>query len=125
MEQVPGYKTQMQILRQGDGASITKGSKATVHATGVVMETGKEFWSTEDPGQQPFSYQAGVGGVITGWDQGCLRMKVGGERMLQIPAAEGYGAGGFPAWGIPPGAMLQFTLECFKVDGCVGAPSGA
>ena len=33
----------------------------TVHATGVVKETDKKFWSTKDPGQQPFTYQAGVG----------------------------------------------------------------
>ena len=31
----------------------------------VVKETGKKFWSTKDPGQQPFSYNAGVGQVIT------------------------------------------------------------
>ena len=30
----------------------------------VVKETGKKFWSTKDPGQQPFSYNAGVGQVI-------------------------------------------------------------
>jgi hypothetical protein len=40
-----------------------------VHATGIVKETGKKFWSTKDAGQEPFKYQAGVGGVITGWDQ--------------------------------------------------------
>ena len=49
----------------------------TVHATGVVKETGKRFWSTKDPGQQPFSYQAGVGQVIKGWDQGLLGMQIG------------------------------------------------
>lgn len=38
--------------------------------------------------------QAGVGGVITGWDQGCLGMREGEERLLVIPADEGYGAGG-------------------------------
>ena len=26
-----------------------------------------------------------------------------------------YGAGGFPAWGIPPNGTLKFTLECLKV----------
>ena len=31
----------------------------------MVKETGKKFWSTKDPGQQPFSYNAGVGQVIT------------------------------------------------------------
>lgn len=42
-----------------------------VHATGVVVETGKKFWSTKDVGQEAFQYQAGVGSVIKGWDKGC------------------------------------------------------
>ena len=49
------------ILKQGSGAEVVKGAKVTVHATGVVQETGKKFWSTKDAGQEPFSYQAGVG----------------------------------------------------------------
>ena len=62
--------TTFEIKKAGNGGkAIAKGSNATVHATGVVLETGKKFWSTKDPGQQPFTYQAGVGGVITGWDQ--------------------------------------------------------
>ena len=117
MDQVPGHKTQFRIIKHGNGGkAITKGSTATVHATGVIKETGKKFWSTKDPGQQPFTYQAGVGGVITGWDQGCLGMTVGEERELIIPADEGYGSGGFPAWGIPPGGTLNFTLECLSIQ---------
>jgi len=46
----------------------------------------------QDAGQKPFTYQAGVGGVITGWDQGCLGMSIGEVRNLKIPADEGYGA---------------------------------
>jgi hypothetical protein len=42
-------------------------------------------------------------------------MKVGGSREIIIPAAEGYGANGFPAWGIPPGGTLNFTIEALKV----------
>merc|ERR1711918_315968 len=103
------------ILKAGEGAEVAKGATATVHATGIVKETGKKFWSTKDPGQKPFTYQAGVGGVITGWDQGCLGMKVGETRKLTIPAHEGYGAGGFPAWGIPPKATLLFEIEVLKV----------
>ena len=115
----------------------------------MVQETGKKFWSTKDPGQQPFSYQAGVGQVIKGWDQGLLGMKLGthsteeapsralalaraptpvtpavsaaaragaGEqRQVVIPGHEGYGAGGFPAWGIPPNGTLDFTLEVLSI----------
>jgi len=115
---LPGYKTTYEVLEEGTGTdTVRKGSQVTVHATGTVVETGKKFWSTKDPGQQPFSYQAGVGGVITGWDQGCLGMKVGERRMLNIPASEGYGERGFPAWGIPPKGTLNFEIEVLKIKG--------
>jgi len=115
MQPVPGVKTTMQIVKPGSGATVQKGATVTVHATGVVQQTGKKFWSTKDPGQQPFEYQAGVGGVITGWDQGCLGMTIGEVRKLSIPADEGYGQGGFPAWGIPPNGTLDFTLEVLEI----------
>merc|ERR1739848_873235 len=112
---VPGCRTTLQIKNPVQGAAVSKGNTVTVHATGVVRETGKKFWSTKDPGQEPFQYQAGVGGVIKGWDQGCLGMLMGEERELIIPADEGYGAGVFPAWGIPPGGTLNFTIEVLKI----------
>ena len=106
MPPAPGCDgTVFEILKDGSGAEVKKGANVTVHATGVVKETGKKFWSTKDPGQQPFSYQAGVGqgvcspgmmptsrvpavpsqmwhaqftrAVIKGWDQGLLGMKLG------------------------------------------------
>ena len=55
--------TTFTILKEGTGDGVTAGKNVTVHATGVIKETGKKFWSTKDPGQQPFSYQAGVGQV--------------------------------------------------------------
>merc|ERR1711865_619482 len=115
MEAIQGYATTKRIVQAGSGAAIAKGNTATVHATGVVVETGKKFWSTKDPGQKPFQYQAGVGAVITGWDQGCLGMHLGEVRELIIPAHEGYGAGGFPAWGIPPNGTLNFTIEVLNI----------
>jgi FKBP-type peptidyl-prolyl cis-trans isomerase len=48
----------------------------TVHATGYIKGTGEKFWSTKGSGSF-FEYQAGVGNVIAGWDQGCLGMRVG------------------------------------------------
>jgi U3 small nucleolar RNA-associated protein 21 len=86
-------ETTYEVLAEGEGKQVGKSDTVTVHATGIVKETGKKFWSTKDAGQQPFTYQAGVNKVIKGWDQGCLGMKVGGVRKLDIPAPEGYGAG--------------------------------
>ena len=49
-QQVPGLTTTYEILKAGSGgASIAKGSHGTLHATGVVKESGKKFWSTKDP----------------------------------------------------------------------------
>jgi len=112
---LPGYGTTVRIDKAGTGPAVAEGDTVTVHATGVIGQSGSKFWSTHDPGQAPFTYRAGVGGVITGWDQGCLGMQVGETRSLRIPAAEGYGSRGFPAWGIPPGATLEFTLECLSI----------
>merc|ERR1719198_649606 len=112
----PGCQgTVFNILKEGSGPGVAAGANVTVHATGVVKETGKQFWSTKDPGQQPFSYQAGVGQVIKGWDQVLLGMKLGEQRQVVIPGHEGYGAGGFPAWGIPPNGTLDFTLEVLSI----------
>ena len=118
MQSLPGLKTQFKTISSTPvgGPEVSKGTTVTVHATGAVDETGEKFWSTKDPGQEPFTYKAGVGAVITGWDQGCLGMKMGEIRELRIPAAEGYGEQGFPAWGIPPGGTLNFTIEVLKIE---------
>eukprot|EP01064_Diplonema_japonicum_P037452 TRINITY_DN875_c2_g1_i1.p2 TRINITY_DN875_c2_g1~~TRINITY_DN875_c2_g1_i1.p2 ORF type:complete len:159 (+),score=36.89 TRINITY_DN875_c2_g1_i1:44-478(+) len=113
---IKGHATTYKIIKEGSGKVVEKNNKVTVHATGIVQNTGKKFWSTKDKGQQPFSYTAGVGGVITGWDQGCLGMKIGEVRKLIIPAHEGYGENGFPAWGIPKGGILDFEIEILKIN---------
>merc|ERR1740117_1731520 len=113
---IDGVQTTYQVLQQGaEGAPVvSKGDTVTVHATGTVVETGKKFWSTKDKGQQPFTYTAG-GGVITGWDKGAQGMRKGEIRELRIPGDEGYGAGGFPTWGIPPNGELNFELEVLDI----------
>ena len=116
--EIAGYKTTYEVVTEGKGAAVvSKGDSVTVHAKGTVAESQKKFWSTKDAGQQPFTYKAGVGGVITGWDQGCLGMKIGEVRKLEIPAHEGYGARGFPAWGIPPNGGLFFEIEVLSIKG--------
>ena len=118
-EALPGYETSVRVLRasaDASAAAVEKGSGVTVHATGVVEQTGETFWSTKDPGQTAFSYVAGVGAVIVGWDRAVLDRKAGEVLEARIPAKEGYGEGGFPAWGIPPGGTLLFTIEVVSVE---------
>ena len=43
------------MLEEGAGDVVSKGNTVTVHATGIVKETGKKFWSTKDDGQSPFT----------------------------------------------------------------------
>jgi len=107
--------TVFNILKAGVGEEVGKNSLVSVHATGVVRSTGKKFWSTKDPGRTPFSYTAGVGEVIKGWDRGLLGAKLGEHRQVIIPGHEGYGKQGFPAWGIPPNGELEFTLEILSI----------
>ena len=58
--------------------------------------------------------------VITGWDQGVIGMALGEERELTIPAVEGYGPKGYPAFGIPEGGTLIFTVQVLKIENLYG-----
>ena len=73
---IDGMETTYEVLAEGEGKAVSKSDTVTVHATGIVKETGKKFWSTKDAGQQPFTYQAGVNKVIKGWDQGVVGMLI-------------------------------------------------
>ena len=64
--------------------------------------------------QRPFRFHLGAGMVIRGWDEGVQGMKIGGTRVLLIPAELGYGARG--AGGvIPPNATLMFEVDLLAV----------
>lgn len=105
------------ILSQGNGPDVKKGSTITVHCTGILAANNQKFWSTKDPGQKPFTFKAGVGQVIAGWDEGCLTMKQGEIARLTIAGHKGYGPQGFPAWGITPNAELIFEIEVLQISG--------
>jgi len=74
----------------------------------------KKFWSTRDT-NEPFSFNVGLGKVIRGWDEGMMSMKQGEKANLHMSADYGYGASGFPAWGIPANAPLMFEVEILKI----------
>eukprot|EP00008_Paramoeba_atlantica_P004437 CAMPEP_0201487328 /NCGR_PEP_ID=MMETSP0151_2-20130828/12243_1 /ASSEMBLY_ACC=CAM_ASM_000257 /TAXON_ID=200890 /ORGANISM="Paramoeba atlantica, Strain 621/1 / CCAP 1560/9" /LENGTH=110 /DNA_ID=CAMNT_0047872329 /DNA_START=26 /DNA_END=358 /DNA_ORIENTATION=- len=104
------------ISKEGNGPKPQKGQTVTVHCTGIVTDTNKKFWSTKDAGQKAFTFQIGLGKVIKGWDEGVLTMNLGEEASLVCSSDYAYGAGGFPAWGIPPNATLTFIIEVLKIE---------
>lgn len=100
----------------GDGAEAKAGHNVSVHYTGWLYNDGvkgAKFDSSKDR-NEGFEFGLGAGQVIRGWDEGVQGMKVGGTRVLVIPAALGYGARG--AGGvIPPNATLMFEVELLGV----------
>ena len=52
-----------QIIRAGNGVKPQRGQNVTVHCTGFGKnrDLSQKFWSTKDPGQQPFTFRVGLG----------------------------------------------------------------
>ena len=107
-------------LKDGSGLVAAPGDQVSVHYTGWLydedapQQRGKQFDSSRERGE-PITFLLGAGRVIRGWDEGVAGMRVGGQRILLIPADYGYGrkgAGGL----IPPGASLVFEVELMDVQ---------
>jgi peptidylprolyl isomerase len=94
-------------LKEGDGAEVTAASNLTVNYIGVSCSNGKIFDSSYSRGQPA---QFSLASVIKGWQDGLPGMKVGGQRLLGIPAAQAYGSDGRPPT-IAPDESLWFVVE--------------
>jgi peptidylprolyl isomerase len=103
-----------ETLISGNGAAIKNGEQATVQYVGVLFKNGEEFDSSWGKGKEPFQFTIGAGGVIPGWDQGVLGMKVGERRRLTIPADLAYGQQGSPPK-IGPNEPLIFDIDLKKI----------
>ena len=101
-------------IRVGTGPKPQKGQTVSVHYVGKLKD-GTKFDASRDHGTEPAEFPIGVGGVIKGWDEGVMSMKVGGKRTLVIPGDLAYGANPRPGSGIPPNAELTFEIELVDV----------
>jgi peptidylprolyl isomerase len=56
------------LIRAGNGVMPKRGQSVTVHCTGYGKNRNmnETFWSTKDPGQEPFTFNVGLGQVIKG-----------------------------------------------------------
>ena len=107
-------------IKLGEGREAEKGLSVTVHYTGWLHDAkakdgkGKKFDSSLDR-QEPLKFTLGVGQVIKGWDEGVNGMKIGGQRIITIPADMGYGSRG-AGGAIPPNADLIFDVKLLGID---------
>lgn len=103
-----------QDLVVGKGPAAKSGDSVSVQYVGVSFSSGKQFDASWDRGSQPFEFRLGSGGVIAGWDQGVVGMKVGGRRELVIPPDLGYGPQGAPP-DILPNETLVFVIDLERI----------
>lgn len=103
----PPTKLVTEDLKPGSGPVVNAGDTLSVNYVGVSCSTGKIFDSSYSRGQ-PADFP--LSGVIPGWQQGIPGMRVGGQRLLGIPPAQGYGAAGSPP-DIAPDETLWFVVE--------------
>ncbi|KAF6836876.1 FK506-binding protein 4 [Colletotrichum plurivorum] len=94
----------------GSGRAVKNGDTVGVRYIGK-LDDGKVFDANKKG--KPFTFKAGKGQVIKGWDIGVLGMTIGGERRLTIPAHLAYGSKGLP--GIPANSTLTFDVKLLEI----------
>ena len=106
---------EQKTLEEGQGDDTTQvGDRIRVHYIGWLAETGEVFDSSLTNGlDNGFSFAIGSG-VIQGWSEGTVDMKVGEVRRLYIPSDMGYGEFGAGET-IPPNADLIFDVELLEI----------
>ncbi|WP_297474945.1 FKBP-type peptidyl-prolyl cis-trans isomerase [uncultured Photobacterium sp.] len=99
------------VLHQGTGTEHpTATDTVTVHYHGTLIN-GTVFDSSVDRGEK-ISFP--LNRVIKGWTEGLQHMVVGEKVRFFIPANLAYGNNG--AGSIPPGSVLIFDVELFKIN---------
>ena len=105
---------QIEVLRQGDGASPTIDDEVVLHYRGTLTD-GSQFDSSYDRGG-PSTFS--VSGVIEGFGEALQLMSVGGQIRVTIPSDLAYGeagAGGGDVIG--PNEDLIFEIELLEIVG--------
>jgi len=86
-----------------EGQVLKQGQSVKVKYSGRLLND-KQF----DAGS--FTFILGIGQVITGFDEGISKLRVGEKGTLIFPSSIGYGAAGAGSE-IPPNAPLIFEIE--------------
>ncbi len=97
----------------GTGLKVEQGDLVKAHYTGYFLNGQVFDSSVESP--EPFSFVAGRGEVITGWDEAVMMMRVGGKAKIILPSELAYGESN-PNIPIPPFSTLIFDLEVVGIE---------
>ena len=100
---------QYEVLVDGNGSIPTRNDEVKVHYHGTLVD-GEVFDSSVERGE-PSTF--GVTGVIKGWTEALLLMKVGSKWKLTIPSDLAYGESGSGAIGI--NEVLVFEVELLGI----------
>ena len=108
----PATELEITDLVEGDGPAVEKCDFVVAMYTGVGQISKQEFdssWTTGEPISFPLS------GVVKGWQEGLLGMKVNGRRLLVIPGSLAYGNAGRPPV-IQPNETLSFVIDLVALE---------
>lgn len=101
---------QMETVKEGAGKAPVESDRVVVHYRGTTTD-GKQFDSSIDRGQ-PVTFA--LNGVIPGFKEAIMQMKVGGKSKAYIPANIGYGERG-AGDSIGPNETLIFEIELVDI----------
>jgi len=101
-------------LIEGEGRPAAVGDRITAHV-GVMTFTDARVVSASWDGGQPLTVGLGTGTVIEGLEQGLSDMRVGGRRLLTVPAELAYGERGVGDV-IGPGEPLVLLVDLLLIE---------
>jgi FKBP-type peptidyl-prolyl cis-trans isomerase len=107
-------------LKVGDGADITAESSFTAYYLGWTPD-GKVFDGSIGDDKLRAPFEVVPGGVIEGWTEGAVGMKVGGVRELTIPSELAYGESGNGDT-IAPNTPLRFIIMIIPTPETIPEP---
>ncbi|SDK65524.1 FKBP-type peptidyl-prolyl cis-trans isomerase [Nonomuraea jiangxiensis] len=105
-DEKPGKELVVKTLIEGTGPKVTANQTLTVHYTGKIWGSDKQFdssWERGEPAEFPLN------GVIQGWQQGLAGVPVGSRVVMSIPPDLGYGSQ--EQNGIPANSTLVFVVD--------------
>ncbi|MBE7162494.1 MAG: FKBP-type peptidyl-prolyl cis-trans isomerase [Williamsia herbipolensis] len=99
-------------LVTGNGRTATAADTVSVRYVGALYSDGSVFDASWKQGSTPVDFP--LSGVVPGFADGIVGMKVGGRREIVIPPALGYGDQAQP--GLPAGSTLVFVVDLVGIS---------